>query len=547
MSNKPVQSLQPLLSLKGISKSFPGCLANDSIDLDIQQNEIHALLGQNGAGKSTLVKIMYGLLQPDKGEMTWQGNPLTVRSPAHARRLGIAMVFQHFSLFDSLTVLENIKLGLVGSDNHQSSRQLREEVLSLSERYGLPLAPDKHTYTLSVGEKQRIEILRCLLQSPQLLIMDEPTSVLTPQEVDALFVTLRNLRDDGVAILYISHKLQEIRSLCDRATILRNGVKVAVADPTKESATSLARLMIGDSADREFTDSQPSQSLTGTTLKVRNLSLWPNNNFAINLHDINFDVVPGEILGIAGVAGNGQDELMQVLSGETPVDRDVLQLNFNVCADAELSVSKSITKKIGHLKPGARRKLGLGVIPEERLGQATVPSMSLAENTLLTGFRRLPLAPGGWIKKRRLRNFTGQLLENYNVVYGDLNDAVTSLSGGNLQKLIVGREIEQQPSVLIVSQPTWGVDAGAAAQIRHKLREMAADGVAVLVISQDLDELLEVSTHIMAICAGRTSRVYPSAELDAATIGILMGGDTIESTHKVDAAPVLDGDHDASV
>ncbi len=526
-----------MLSLKGISKSFPGCVANDAIDLDIQHNEIHALLGQNGAGKSTLVKIIYGLLQPDAGEIVWQGDPITVRSPAHARQLGVAMVFQHFSLFDSLTVLENIRLGIAGSDQPRSQRRLREKVVSLSERYGLPLAPDKQTHTLSVGEKQRIEIVRCLLQSPKLLIMDEPTSVLTPQEVEALFITLRNLRDDGVAILYISHKLDEIRALCDRATILRNGRKVAVANPAKESGASLARLMIGESLNTDTPASRADHSSTGgKILRVQNLSLAADNNRAVHLQNIDFDLLPGEILGIAGVAGNGQDELMQVLSGERQVDSDTLQL-FESDAAGE-SVKQSLLNSIGHTAPGARRKLGICVIPEERLGHAAVPDMSLEENALLTGFRRLPLAPGGWIQKKRMRKFTRAVVERFDVVYGELRDPVSSLSGGNLQKFIVGREIEQQPSVLIVAQPTWGVDAGAAVHIRNKLRDMAARGVAVLVISQDLDELLKVSTRIMAICAGKVSVAYPANALDATAIGILMGGGSLESSDEQIAMPL---------
>lgn len=522
-----VHTQPPLLTLKGISKSFPGCVANDAIDLDIQRNEIHALLGQNGAGKSTLVKIIYGLLQPDDGVLAWQGSPLTVRSPAHARRLGIAMVFQHFSLFDSLTVLENIQLGLSGSRVQQTPRNLRQQVISLSERYGLPLVPDKQTYALSVGEKQRIEIVRCLLQSPQLLIMDEPTSVLTPQEIDALFTTLRKLRDEGVAILYISHKLDEIRNLCDRATILRNGRKVAVANPADESAASLARLMIGETVINDVPPVQTSESsIAGTTLRIRNLSLASEDDLAVNLQDVSFDVLPGEILGMAGVAGNGQDELVQALSGERQVAADSVKLLET--SSSEASKSPALERSLGHLMPGARRKFGVCVIPEERLGHAAVPTMTLAENTLLTGFRRLPLAPLGWIRKRRVNQFAVDVTERYHVVYGDIQDPVSSLSGGNLQKFIVGREIEQQPKVLVVAQPTWGVDAGAAVHIRRKLLEIAASGVAVLVISQDLDELLSISTNILAICAGRVSAIYPRSILDTTAIGLLMGGEALD-------------------
>ena len=330
-----------LLSLRGISKSFPGCLANDAIDLDIYPREIHALLGQNGAGKSTLVKIIYGLLQADQGSLAWTGKTLTIKSPAHARQLGIGMVFQHFSLFDALTVQENIALGIATNSKRVKPGLLRTEILSVSERYGLPLEPDRPVYSLSVGEKQRIEIVRALLQSPQLLIMDEPTSVLTPQEVEALFVTLRQLRDEGVSILYISHKLDEIRTLCDRATILRDGQKIAVTNPADETSESLATLMIGQTMTRAVREtnttvqasdnSSSSGSSSSSGLQVRDLSLPIGTDVSVGLHNVSFDVARGEILGIAGVAGNGQDELVRALSGELRGAADTLRL-FNTAS-----------------------------------------------------------------------------------------------------------------------------------------------------------------------------------------------------------------------
>ncbi len=537
-----------LLNLRGITKAFPGCLANDAIDLDIYRREIHALLGQNGAGKSTLVKIIYGLLQADRGSIAWAGENLTIKSPAHARRMGIGMVFQHFSLFDSLTVQENIALGISAKATAKATAKLkhlkpgllRSEILSVSERYGLPLEPDRPVYSLSVGEKQRIEIVRALLQSPQLLIMDEPTSVLTPQEVETLFVTLRQLRDEGVSILYISHKLDEIRTLCDRATILRDGRKVAVTDPASESSESLATLMIGQATARPVrassttakkVSSVDSPDASGETadvapvvhgLQVRDLSLPIGRDVAVGLHNVSFEVARGEILGIAGVAGNGQDELIRALSGELRGQADAILLT-NI-GSTDRGVARIDTIDIGHLSSAARRKLGLCVIPEERLGHASVPSMTLTDNALLTGFRRLPLAPAGWIRKRKVNSYTSNIVNRYQVMCESINATAASLSGGNLQKFIVGREMEQSPDVLIVAQPTWGVDAGAAAGIRQSLLDLAADGVAILVVTQDLDELMAISTRIMAICAGRVSSAYPVENLSATDIGILMGG-----------------------
>jgi len=520
----PEATSPALLNLRGITKTFPGCLANDAIDLDVHRREIHALLGQNGAGKSTLVKIIYGLLQADQGSIAWAGKTLTIKSPAHARSMGIGMVFQHFSLFDSLTVQENIALGVIPKATPKPIPKttskakrlkpglLRAEILSVSERYGLPLEPDRPVYSLSVGEKQRIEIVRALLQSPQLLIMDEPTSVLTPQEVET--------------ILYISHKLDEIRTLCDRATILRDGRKIAVTDPASESSESLATLMIGQATAR------PARASSTTTnnlsadvvpavngLQVRDLSLPIGRDVAVGLHNVSFDLARGEILGIAGVAGNGQDELIRALSGELRGRGSAIRLAYTGSTDRAVAPID-----IGHMSSAARRKLGLCVIPEERLGHASVPSMTLTDNALLTGFRRLPLAPAGWISKRKVNNYTSNIVNRYQVMCESINATAASLSGGNLQKFIVGREMEQNPDVLIVAQPTWGVDAGAAAGIRQSLLDLAADGVAILVVTQDLDELLAISTRIMAICAGRVSSAYPAEDLSTTDIGILMGG-----------------------
>ena len=539
-----------LLKLTGISKSFPGCLANDQIDIEMFAGEIHALLGQNGAGKSTLVKIMYGLLQADAGSIEWQQQAIAIRSPAHARQLGIAMVFQHFSLFESMTVLENIALGLGDNGKSRNRATLKSEIVRVADHYGLPLQPDRHVYSLSVGEKQRIEIIRCLLQSPKLLIMDEPTSVLTPQEVESLFTTLRRLRDDGMSILYISHKLDEIRQLCERATILRDGRKIALADPQNESSESLAEMMIGEktlhvarkSARKSATDRTlsltPDPSPTrdpatsdrstekpmrsGSSLRVAQLNGDPASvgEPGIKLQDINFEVKSGEVLGVAGVAGNGQDELMLALSGETL---------SSPAGSITISQADESPVAIGQFSPGMRRRKGVCVIPEERLGHAAVPSMTLAENALLTGFERLALTRGGWIRKRAASAFAQHIVDTFNVMCRDVDAAASSLSGGNLQKFVVGREIEQEPAVLIVAQPTWGVDAGAAAVIRQALLQLANKGAAVLVISQDLDELIQISDRIVAMCAGSLSAAFAADELTAAEIGILMGGGTLQA------------------
>lgn len=497
-----------LVSMSGITKAYPGTLANDAIDLVVERGQIHALLGENGAGKSTLVKILYGLLKADSGHIEWQGTPVVINSPARARKLGIALVFQHFSLFESLSVLENIALGMAVDAN----AALQERIIDVSTRYGLPLDPDRQVYTLSVGERQRIEIVRCLLQDPQLLIMDEPTSVLTPQEVSDLFVTLRRLSQEGVAILYISHKLNEIKALCSKATILRGGKRVASANPKQESTHSLASLMMGDELVAPTRESRaPGNKVL---LRLNNVSRHAVMQHEVPLAQINLSVSAGEIVGVAGVAGNGQDELLEVISGEQYLsDAQALLLNG---------------EPAGELSPGQRRERGLCCVPEERLGHAAVPNMSLSENAFLTAHHRTDLRSAGLINKRKSRDFTEHVIEQFNVHCNGPTSTAASLSGGNLQKFIVGREIEQSPEVFVVSQPTWGVDAGAAAAIHKSLQTMAGNGAAVLVISQDLDELMLISDRIAALCAGKLSKIYPTEDVTVQQLGLLMGGASID-------------------
>jgi simple sugar transport system ATP-binding protein len=497
---------EPLLALSGIVKAFPGTLANDHVDLAIKPGEIHALLGENGAGKSTLVKIIYGVLQPDAGEIRWKGQPVRIASPSHARELGIGMVFQHFSLFEALTVAENIELGI---NDASLRRGLRARIVEISRAYGLPLEPDRHVHDLSVGERQRIEIVRCLLQQPKLLIMDEPTSVLTPQEVEKLFETLRRLAHEGCAILYISHKLEEIRALCETATIMRLGRVVAECDPRQETAHRLAELMIGTELKPPMAR-RAAAAAAPVRLRVSGLTLKSDRRFGTDLKDIAFAVKAGEILGIAGIAGNGQTELTEALSGEIAAPgREV------VVIDGEA---------VGRRRPRARRARGGCFVPEERNGHGAVAGMTLAENAFLSGQVRRGLARGGMIDEGRTRAFAGEIIGRFDVRTTGPAAEARSLSGGNLQKFVVGREILQDPKVLVVSQPTWGVDAGAAAEIHRAIVDLAARGAAVVVISQDLDEIFALCDTIAVIANGRLSPPKPVAETTLAEVGLLMGG-----------------------
>jgi ABC-type uncharacterized transport system ATPase subunit len=496
----------PLLSLKGIVKQFPGCLANDRVDLTILPGEIHALLGENGAGKSTLVKIIYGVLKPDQGEISWQGQPIVIQNPNHARRLGIGMVFQHFSLFEALTVSENIALGLSGAAERKG---LRERIAEIARAYGLHLDPDRAVHDLSVGERQRIEIVRCLLQKPKLLIMDEPTSVLTPQEVERLFETLRRLAQEGCAILYISHKLEEIRVLCERATIMRLGRVVAHCDPREETAKRLAELMIGTEL-KAASHHARGESNGGPRLEVNDLSLKSEQQFGTDLKSISFAVKGGEILGIGGIAGNGQAELMAGLSGEMLAARPEAVMIEGVAA--------------GRMGPRERRALGGCFVPEERNGHGAVRDMSLSENAFLSGHVRQVLAWMGLIDSGKTARFADEVIKSFDVRTTGPAAEARSLSGGNLQKFIVGREVRQRPKVLVVSQPTWGVDAGAAAAIHQALIDLADDGAAVVVISQDLDEIFSLADRIAVIAEGKLSQAIPIAEASIERIGLLMGG-----------------------
>ncbi len=495
----------PLVDMRAISKSYPGCLANDAIDLQLKAGRVHALLGENGAGKSTLVKILYGLLASDTGTIRWAGNLVHIDSPSAARALGIAMVFQHFSLFDSLSVLENIALGM----DQDADNDLRQRIIEVSARYGLPLDPDRSVYTLSVGERQRIEIVRCLLQQPKLLIMDEPTSVLTPQEVADLFATLSRLAEEGVAILYISHKLEEIRQLCHEATILRGGRKVASANPQEESASSLAALMMG--SDLPVARVAEVRKTGPVLFSMDNLTHQAGTTHGINLQGLTLQVAAGEIVGIAGVAGNGQDEFMQVISGESLL-----------AAPNRLMLKN---QPIGHINAAGRRRMGLCCVPEERLGHAAVPGLTLTENVFLTAHHTKALRHFGLISHRRSREFALEIIQRFNVQCHGAHSLASSLSGGNLQKFIVGREILQSPTVLVISQPTWGVDAGAAAAIHSAIRALAQQGAAVLLVSQDLDELMLVTDRIGALCAGQLSQMHRTADITVRQVGLLMGGE----------------------
>ncbi len=493
-----------LLSLQGISKAYPAVLANDAVDLEVRAGQIHAVLGENGAGKSTLMKIIYGAVRPDDGQIFWNGARVDIRSPAMARELGIGMVFQHFSLFETLTAAENISLAVPGSIS-DLSRRIRDA----SQQFGLDIEPGARVQSMTVGERQRIEILRCILQEPRLIIMDEPTSVLPPQGIARLFETLRALAAEGIGIIFISHKLEEIRALCDVATIMRGGRVVGVVDTRVEDARALTRLMIG----REVAPPRHGKERGDghAVLEVTGLNHTPDNPFATPLRDLHLTLRSGEILGIAGVSGNGQEVLTRALAGEIPAPADG---GSSIMLEGE---------PVGTLGPDARRLKGLHFIPEERLGRGAVPTHTLAENTGLTTHHG-NLVNWGFLRLGRRRQLAADTIEAMDVRCGGTASTAQSLSGGNLQKFIVGRELALNPKVLIAAQPTWGVDVGAAAAIRQRLIDLRDSGAALLVVSEELEELLEVSDRIQVMFRGRLSQPVAVRNTDIDHLGLAMAG-----------------------
>lgn len=491
--------MTPRLSLKNITKRYPGIIANDRVTLEVAPGEVLAVLGENGAGKSTMMKIIYGATRPDEGEVRFDGRPLTLESPAEARELGIAMVHQHFALFDTLSVAENVALGLT---KRMTIAEISAEVVRLGERYGLEVDPAAIVMELSMGERQRVEIIRALMTNPKLLILDEPTSVLTPQAVRKLFVTLHQLADEGVSILFISHKLDEIRELADRCVVLRAGRIITSVDPKAESEASLARLMIGDEPP---VVREPVGTPGDVVFEIRGVTT-PGTERVCGTENATLSVRSGEIVGIAGISGNGQARLMALAAGEYRTAPDAVTL---------------FGEPVGTLNTEERRAKGLRYVPEQRLGHAAVPELSLMANTYLTGD---DLKKKGFLLQDKAAAFARLVIERFHVKTPSEHKHAGGLSGGNLQKFIMGREILNKPRVLLVNQPTWGVDVGAAAVIRNALMRLREEGAAVIVVSEEVDELFEISDRIAVMYRGHLSPAVPKAQINIEEVGRWMSG-----------------------
>ncbi|MGD8626201.1 MAG: ABC transporter ATP-binding protein [Anaerolineae bacterium] len=513
MSNnngKTVPSGRPRIEhmeLKGVTKRFPGVLANDRVDFDVRAGEVHALLGENGAGKSTLMKVLYGMYAPDEGEIWMNGRPVNVESPTDAINLGIGMIHQHFMLVESLTVAENVALGLPSSrgpltDLDRVSKRIEE----LADVYGLRVDPDAYIWQLAVGQKQRVEILKALYRGAALLILDEPTAVLTPQEVDEFFVTLRQMTRDGHAIIFISHKLHEVLAICNRVTVLRDGQRVDSCDIEGCTKESLAQMMVG----REVTMKPYRVELEpgDARLVLQNLHALSDRETPA-LRGVDLAVHSGEILGLAGVSGNGQRELAEVITGLRPLTTG------RVFFEGE---------EVTNLKPGARTGRGLAYIPEERMKDGMIQDFTVAENLILRDHHKEPFSQRGFLLLRIIANFADKLIQAFQIKTPSRETTAKSLSGGNIQKVVLARELARNPRVLIAAQPTRGVDIGATEYVHARLLEEREKGTAILLISEDLDEVLGLSDRIAVIYEGQIMDVVDGDQATPERLGLLMAG-----------------------
>ena len=477
---------EPAVRLEGITKRFPGVVANSDVDITVRPGTVHAIVGENGAGKSTLMKILYGMQKPDEGTIAIDGRPVTFSSPGEAIAAGIGMVHQHFMLADNLTVLENVVLGAEpGTFGRLDVRAARRRIKEISDAYGLGVQPDRLVEELGVGDRQRVEILKVLYRGARILILDEPTAVLVPQEVDELFGNLRELKAEGITILFISHKLDEVLSVADVITVIRRGTTVATVDPGEVTARRLAELMVG--GELPSPETRESTVRDEVVLAVEGLTVRSPDGRAV-LDDVTLAIHAGEVLGIAGVEGNGQAELVEAIMGLRPTVAGRV-----VLADRDVSA----------LDTRHRREAGIGVIPEDRQRQGLLLEAPLWENRILGHQTRRPNVSGPWIDRAGARADTERIVREYDVRTPGIDVLASALSGGNQQKLIVGREMSGDPVLLLAAHPTRGVDVGAQAAIWDALRTARAAGLAVLLISADLDELIGLSDTIEVILRGR--------------------------------------------
>jgi simple sugar transport system ATP-binding protein len=497
----------PMLEMRGIVKRFPGVLASDNVDFDVYPGEVHALLGENGAGKSTLMKILYGLYHQDEGEVRLHGEPVRIHSPTDAIDHGVGMIHQHFMLVETLTVAENVALGLPSSRGVLTDLdKVAGHIEEVGERYGLRVDPKAVVWQLAVGQKQRVEIIKALYRDARLLILDEPTAVLTPQEVDQLFVTLRQMADDGRGLIFISHKLHEVLALSNRITVLRHG-RVTGEVPT-EGATrqSLAEMMVGRAV--KLAPDKPEVEVGAPALRIEGLTVVGDRGLD-SVKNLYMEVNAGEILGIAGVSGNGQPELAQAIAGLREVSSGTIEIG-----------DTDVTNK----RPIDVRNAGLSYVSEGRMVDGAIADFTVTENLLLVDHKDENFVSRGLFDFKTIREHSQTLVDEYAVKTPNLETPATNLSGGNIQKLILARELSGDPTVLVASQPTRGVDIGAAEYIHKRLVDQRGAGTAILMISEDLDEVFALSDRIAVIYEGEIVGIVHPDDVTREEIGLMMAG-----------------------
>lgn len=495
------------IELRGIVKRFPGVIANNGIDLKVCRGEIHCLLGENGAGKTTLMRVLYGLYQPDEGEIILNGQPIQMTSPRTALNYHIGMVHQHFRLVPTLSVEENIILGLdEGTGLFMNFHKIREKISSIAREYGLPVDLQAKIWQLTVGQQQRVEILKALYRKVNILIMDEPTSVLTPQEVDQLFTTLRTLVDDGLTIIFITHKLDEVMQVSDRVTVLRKGKVVANLITTKTDKPTLAKLMVG----REVVF-----RLKKSPLKQREKLLEVNDLHVLNdrglpaLRGLSFDLFGGEILGIAGVSGNGQTELAEVITGLRKSTRGKILL---------------ANKEVTNYSAREMNDLHVAHIPSERIKMGIVPALSIRENLILKKYCRPPFSHREFLNNKAIEDNARCAMSDFQITAPSCETPAKLLSGGNIQKVILARELSERPNLIVAVHPTYGLDIGATEQVRQTLLAQREQGAATLLISEDLEEIMTLSDRILVLFNGEAMGILNTERVDIEQIGLMMAG-----------------------
>ena len=496
----------PMLEMRGITKRFPGVVANEDVDFTVLPGQVHTLLGENGAGKSTLVKILYGLYQPDEGSITFEGTPVNIDSPAVAIQTGIGMIHQHFMLVDTLTVAENVALGLGKPLGLTNLSPIRRRVREVSEEYGLHVDPDAYIWQMAVGERQRAEIVKALYRNVKLLVLDEPTAVLTPPEVTDLFVTLRQLTADGRGLVFISHKLNEVMEISDEITVLRDGRVSGRTTPGKSNRESLAMMMVGRPV--EFTRTLAEQSPGEPMLEVTNLRVRGDRD-ELAVHDVNIDVQAGEIVGIVGVSGNGQRELAEAIVGLREIE------------SGEVSIDGHPVKTP---TPKQVRSMGLAYVPEERMKYGSIGDFTVAENLILTNYDQPPYARGGLLSLSSIETRGKQLVSDYSIRTPNTGTLTRKLSGGNIQKVVIAREFSGNAEVLLVAQPTRGIDIGAAEYIHEQLLTQRSQGKAILLISEDLDEVMALSDRLVVMYEGSVMGRVNRKDATIEQVGLLMSG-----------------------